>query len=183
MFLIQPVVFDLKIDSNMMKILSDHLLRNFGSESSIAEPVEPPTFALNRQRNQFISDSLLEWLLELYKDKVGANTKILAVCDFDAYSNNLNFVFGQAHVKGNVAAIYLPRLREEFYGSSTNKDLFYDRVVKEVTHELGHVFGLLHRRNSTCVMYFSNSLRDTDLKGNAFCRSCKNKLESQKQSI
>ena len=32
-----------------------------------------------------------------------------------AYSGNLNFVFGEASLGGRVAAIYLPRLRPEFY--------------------------------------------------------------------
>lgn len=181
MFLIQPVAFDVSVDNDMMKILSDHLVRNFESELFIAEPLEPPASALNKRRNQFVSDSLLRWLLELYKNNV--NAKILAVCDLDAYSNNLNFVFGQAHLGGKVAAIYLPRLREEFYGSKPNEELFHARVVKEATHELGHVLGLTHCRNSSCVMYFSNTLHDTDLKGNAFCKSCKNKLELQKQGI
>lgn len=178
MFLIQPVAFDIRIDSNTMKILSDRLFRNFGSESSIAEPLEPPVSALNRQRNQFVSDSILRWLLQLHKNNVNANTKILAVCDIDAYSGSLNFVFGQAHLGGKAAAIYLPRLREEFYGLSPNRALFYERVVKEATHELGHAFGLPHCRKSICVMYFSNTLRDTDLKGDAFCESCKERLDS-----
>jgi archaemetzincin len=34
----------------------------------------------------------------------------------DAYSGGLNFVFGEAYVNGTVAAIYLPRLKQEFYG-------------------------------------------------------------------
>ncbi|MGA9153980.1 MAG: hypothetical protein WBZ36_25655, partial [Candidatus Nitrosopolaris sp.] len=40
----------------------------------------------------------------------------LAICDFDAYSSGLNFVFGQAQIDGRVSAIYLTRLRQEFYG-------------------------------------------------------------------
>ena len=47
----------------------------------------------------------------------------LAICDFDAYSGELNFVLGEAHLGGRVAAIYLPRLRQDFYvkKSDTNK--------------------------------------------------------------
>ena len=41
--------------------------------------------------------------------------KILSICDKDAYSDNLNFVFGKANLGGQVAVIYLPRLRPEFY--------------------------------------------------------------------
>lgn len=41
--------------------------------------------------------------------------KILSICDKDAYSDNLNFVFGEANLGGQVAALYLSRLRPEFY--------------------------------------------------------------------
>ncbi|TLX91314.1 MAG: hypothetical protein E6K97_02920 [Thaumarchaeota archaeon] len=38
-------------------------------------------------------------------------------------------------------------------------------MVKECVHELGHIFGFVHCPNIECVMYFSNSLSDTDIKG------------------
>jgi archaemetzincin len=53
---------------------------------------------------------------------------------------------------------------------------FYDRAVKEIVHELGHTFGLGHCPNSKCVMHFSNSLADTDLKEAYFCNMCRPKI-------
>jgi archaemetzincin len=38
---------------------------------------------------------------------------------------------------------------------------------------LGHTYGLVHCRNPHCVMFFSNSLIDTDVKGPDFCQKCK----------
>ena len=49
-------------------------------------------------------------------------------------------------------------------------------MVKEAIHELGHTFGLFHCNNKLCVVYFSNSLYDTDRKGKRLCLDCKNKL-------
>ena len=54
--------------------------------------------------------------------------------------------------------------------------MFNDRIAKETIHELGHYFGLFHCNNKRCVMYFSNSLYDTDFKNRTFCKKCKNKL-------
>ena len=82
---------------------------------------------------------------------------------FDVYSDKLNFVFGEAYLDGRICAIYLPRLRQEFYGLKSDKSLFYQRLVKEAVHELGHAFGLSHCENIKCVMHFSNSLSDTDI--------------------
>jgi archaemetzincin len=129
----------------------------------------PPLNLFDKNRKQWESGNILQWLLD--RNKPDRSKKILAVCDFDAYSNNLNFVLGQAHVDGRVSAIYLPRLRQEFYGL-TDISLFYQRIVKEAVHELGHAFGLNHCNNTRCVMHFSNSLDDTDMKENIFCNIC-----------
>jgi archaemetzincin len=138
----------------------------------------PPTNLYDRHRKQWISNKILEWLLQ--NNNPDRNTKVLAICDFDAYSGELNFVLGEAHFGGRVAAIYIPRLRHELYvkKSDPNK-LFEQRVVKEAVHELGHAFGLTHCEKSRCVMHFSNSLQDTDSKHYMFCERCNNILKRQ----
>jgi predicted Zn-dependent protease len=56
----------------------------------------PPIHLFDKARKQWISDSLLDWLLE--SSNPDSTTKVLAIYDFDAYSDELNFVFGQAHL-------------------------------------------------------------------------------------
>jgi archaemetzincin len=122
------------------------------------------------RRNQWRSERIFEWILR--KTNPSRHTKILALCDFDAYSNGLNFVFGQAHKRGRIGAIYLPRLRQEFYGLESDVNLFRQRVTTEAVHELGHMFRLSHCERRSCVMYFSNSLHDADFKHFTFCNRC-----------
>jgi predicted Zn-dependent protease len=50
------------------------------------------------------ADEILTWLL--YKNKPYRSTIMLAICYFDAYSDGLNFVFGQAHVFGSRSRIH-----------------------------------------------------------------------------
>jgi archaemetzincin len=126
--------------------------------------------SINERTSQWNSLEILESLDKLTSSK---EIRILGISNIDAYSDGFDFVFGEAYYKGRVAAIYLPRLRQEFYGLKPNPSLFYDRLVKEAIHELGHVFGFGHCKNSRCVMHFSNSLLDVDKKGKAFCHSCR----------
>ncbi|CAB3289148.1 Peptidase zinc-dependent [Methanocaldococcus lauensis] len=94
---------------------------------------------------------------------------VVAITPYDLYSNGLNFVFGIAYPFRGCIVSYA-----RLY--SDNEELFLSRVRKEVTHEMGHVFGLSHCPNPKCVMHFSNSLYDTDYKEEEFCSNCKKKL-------
>lgn len=128
--------------------------------------------SVNKRRNQWNSFKILEWLEKFRPNKA---TKILGIFDIDAYTAGFDFVFGEAFYRGRVAAVYLSRLRQEFYDLKPNPSLFYERLLKEAIHELGHVFGFGHCKNSRCVMHFSTSLLDIDTKGRSFCSSCRKK--------
>ena len=171
--ILQPVLFQpsKQIISQLENILSEE----FNASITTASPIKEISDQLfDRQRKQWKSNDILQWLSDKYnKPSSKATTKILALCNFDAYSGQLNFVFGEAYVDGSISAIYLPRLRQEFYGLKPDESLFYQRIVKEAVHELGHAFGLNHCKNIKCVMHFSNSLSDTDIKTSQFCKVCK----------
>lgn len=165
-----------KLDSNILNLLLESISKEFVNSKVIINPflkLDIRVF-ISKHRNQLRSSDFLLWVLERLKPS--KEIKILVICDIDAYSGDLNFVFGEAYKGGRVAAIYLPWLRQEFYGFESNKLVFYERMVKEAIHELGHTFGLFHCNNKLCVMYFSNSLCDTDRKGKKLCLDCKNKL-------
>ncbi len=97
----------------------------------------------------------------------------IGVTKFDLYVDGLNFIFGIASSELLTCVVSYARLLTE------DIQLFKSRFRKEVTHELGHVFGLSHCSNPYCVMHFSNSLLDTDRKSEDFCDNCKEKLTSK----
>jgi archaemetzincin len=131
-----------------------------------------PKELFDSYRNQYRSDGILSWLqqnLEPSKD-----TKVLAVCGFDAYFGKYNYCFGQAVIGGHVGAIYLKRLLPKPSNKQTvSQILFKDRIIKEAIHELGHTYGLRHCSLESCIMFKSKTISHTDRKGRDFCQACK----------
>ncbi len=166
-----------ELNSDDLEHLKEELEGKFGT-CAIASMIQMPGKAYNPQRRQYMSGVLLQWLSEVYLN-APSEARILAVTREDLYSTGLNFVFGQAQLKGRYAIISLKRLDPGFYGMTPDRTLFLNRMVKEAVHELGHTLGFEHCPNRRCVMHFSNSLRDTDIKGDWFCRRCLAKVRLQ----
>jgi archaemetzincin len=134
--------------------------------------VQIPKYLFDSTRQQYRSDRLLSWLEQTLRPS--NDIKLVALCDFDAYFGNYNFCFGQAVIGGNIAVVYLQRLlpHSDTDGDDRLRDLFQNRPIKEVAHELGHTFGLRHCSRDSCVMYKSKSINDTDNKNEKFCKIC-----------
>lgn len=132
------------------------------------------TDAYNKARQQFYSSHILAKINNYVKQTQA--DRILGVTEVDLYVPRLNFVFGEAKCPGKTAIISLFRLKPEFYGHPANLELFMNRCVKEAVHEIGHTLSLRHCQNPHCVMFFSNSILDTDRKEKTFCEKCYSKV-------
>jgi archaemetzincin len=105
-------------------------------------------------------------------------TKTLGLFSVDLFIPILTYIFGQAFLNGRTGIASLYRLSNSRYGMNTDDKLILDRFKKEVIHELGHTFGLIHCHVPTCVMRSSTYVEDIDQKDISFCFKCRKEMSS-----
>jgi archaemetzincin len=163
------------VEPELTAWLQRQLAELTGADVTVGEEIPLPHSAFEKRRGQYLGDMLLKTLRQhAREDRIDGY--LLGLIDRDCYSKGLNYLFGQASLGGYEGLVALPRLRETFYSRQDNVPLFQERVLKEAMHELGHTWGLAHCTDQACVMYFSNSLHDTDVKQTVFCENCKRLL-------
>ena len=145
-------------DSEEFKgIVSDKLKQVYGVDTKDRGILEVYEGAYNIKRRQYDSHTLLDYLLRSMTSE-----HALWIVDQDSYYDNLNFVMGLAMF--HMACVV-----------STYRLTSAEMVAKECVHEAGHVLGLEHCKN-TCVMRFSSSIEDAEMKPDVPCGKCRDIL-------
>jgi archaemetzincin len=124
-------------------------------------------------RRQYDGNILLK---ELDAVSSSSHVKKIALFRVDLCIPILTYIFGQAPLNGKTGIASLYRLRNEHYGMKKDEDLLLNRFRKVITHELGHMFGLLHCHAPNCVMRSSTYVEDLDQKSLSFCSKCHNEI-------
>jgi archaemetzincin len=93
----------------------------------------------------------------------------LAIADAGFCAAGVGPILGEAEVEGCCCVVGLTPLRR---GSGADADVLRARLLTEALHELGHLAGAEHCRRTSCVMFPSLHIADTDQKGAVFCASC-----------
>jgi archaemetzincin len=121
-------------------------------------------------RRQYNGNAILKIIVTLFSAE---SYKTIGLFSVDLFIPILTFIFGQAMLKGPAGIASLYRLSNERYGMPPDEALLLERFKKEVIHELGHTFGLLHCSNPTCVMRSSTYVEDIDQKRPNLCINCR----------
>ncbi len=149
-------------EKELLKAASLYSLR--GRLLNISFPLNDASY--NPNRRQFNALMLLEQVYRIKKDF----DLCMGVTASDIYVPQMNFVFGVADVSRGCAVLSIFRLTFGRYEDS--QEIFRERVLKEAAHELGHLLGLSHCKNRDCLMSFSNSLSEVDIKKPILCEKC-----------
>ena len=163
-----------EIDPEVLEELRRRLAETFTCPVEIKPQTVDLACAYKLSRNQYHSTTFLSTVT--MPEKGG---KPLGIADVDLYVPELNFAFGEADRSLGVAIISLFRLSPERYDLPPNRESFIERAAKEASHELGHAYGLGHCHEAQCIMYFSNSLMETDREEAPFYTECHQFLENQ----
>ena len=163
---VAPVVFSNK---QLLERIAKTLQQTFKTGVSRISLTLDTDSLYSFERRQYYSTGFIE---QSATQTAQINGKIILITELDIYVPVLTFLFGEAQLKGKHSIVSVFRLHEEFYSGVTNNELLYERTIKEVYHELGHNFGLIHCQNWDCVMHSSNSIEEVDLKGNTYCKTC-----------
>jgi archaemetzincin len=152
-------------DRVVLARLGSSLASTFRTECDISPWQLDPAFAYDSKRNQYYSTAILKMLTT-------RNERVLGITMVDLFVPVLTFVFGEAQLGGTTAIVSVCRLRQEFYGLPPSDDVFFERLVKESVHELGHTHGLRHCDAWECAMSSSHGVEKIDLKSAEFCGKC-----------
>jgi archaemetzincin len=158
----------------LLSFLQEGLARELGAEVQVGGNLPLPA-SCPEGRRQYPGEPFLEVLAAARTPEAEV---VLGVTGVDLYVTGLNFIFGLADPRRRCAVISLARLYPEFYGQPRNPGRFKERALKEAIHELGHLWGLDHCSNPACIMFFSNTLTDTDRKGPGFCLRCESIIKN-----
>jgi archaemetzincin len=182
------------ISRNVIRYLAKNLSSIFVTDVKVSRHFVIPTTLFNENKNQYDGKKLLKFITEnmTLKEVKSIN---LALFDRDLFIGSLDYAFGLASPFPKISVISILRLHPHFQKdyftgglkkrkagrfplfvrnlSSQEKTLYYNRILKEAIHGIGHTMGLTHCSQEECIMHPSDNIRDIDSKQTVFCKICR----------
>jgi archaemetzincin len=156
-------------ERGFLEKLSEAIKLEFNCTADIMEARVDLSEFFDPGRRQYNGDKLLR---EVDSMIIPGSFKTIGLFNVDLFIPILTYIFGQAQLGGRTAIASQFRLSNERYGMEMDELLLLDRFKKEVIHELGHTFGLIHCHVPSCVMRSGTYVEDIDQKDAHLCIKC-----------
>lgn len=157
-------------DADMLKSVADAVRKEYLLDVVLKEGYLDLSEFFDPPRRQYNGVRLVHEVDAAYSSD---SSKTIGLFNVDLFIPILTYIFGQAFLNGRTGIASNYRLYNERYGIQTDNRLITDRFVKEVVHELGHTFGLIHCHVPACVMRSSTYVEDIDQKDSHLCLNCR----------
>jgi archaemetzincin len=160
-------------EDNFLEKIADAVAREYNLPVHYREGHLDLSEYYDPARRQYNGNLLLREIDTRY---ASGSRKVFGLFYVDLFIPILTYIFGQAMLGGRSAIASIYRLSNERYGMKEIDDSLLDRLTKEVIHELGHTFGLIHCHVPLCVMGSSTYVEDIDQKSRNLCSKCRTQL-------
>lgn len=160
-------------ERKLLDTVADSVAREYDCPVELMEHFKDLSPFFDPARKQYNGNSLLK---DIDHEFATDERKTIALVTVDLFIPILTYIFGQAYLNGRAGIASMYRLSNERYGLPRDEQLLALRCAKEVIHELGHSFGLIHCHNLRCVMQSSTYVEDIDQKMVHLCNDCRKKL-------
>jgi archaemetzincin len=171
-FAIQPLG---EVDPAYASLASSVITGTYGFKLAPILPAQPlPKSALSESGVRYRAGRLLDHLEGL---RAGRFAKIVGLTTADISTTKGRFddwgIFGMANQYGPVCIVSTFRLGK----GKVDDGLFVQRLRKVVTHEVGHLLGLLHCSTPRCVMQDAmGQIATFDQSSGELCHKCRRAL-------
>ncbi|MEJ5300128.1 MAG: hypothetical protein WHS38_03985 [Thermodesulforhabdaceae bacterium] len=168
----RPVIIGIvsvgKLGTLIPKVVSASIQGVLDVPVDIIGKIEIPEESFLLDRRQYDAGIILKAL-----ESVSSNHAcIVGITSVDICIPVFTYVFGEAQLGGKTAIVSTARLHRGEIGEAVPENVFYERIVKVVLHETGHVFSLYHCDDENCLMKFSSRLDMLDRLPILFCDRC-----------
>ena len=157
-------------DAEFLRNVAEAVKKEFYLEVNIKEGHLDLSEFYDPTRRQYNGVKLIHEVEAAFSSET---SKTLGLFSVDLFIPILTYIFGQAFLNGRTGIASNYRLSNERYGIQTDDSRILERFIKEVIHELGHTFGLIHCHIPTCVMRSSTYVEDIDQKSTHLCLKCR----------
>jgi archaemetzincin len=166
--------------NDVIRYTADYLQIFFGLKIIVSDPISDSIIPSGFKRTIGTSTQLLTTYImdSILKKRIPQDAiVVMAITEKDLYpSPSWNYVFGEASLKDRVGVSSIFRYSRGALDSSSFS-LCLGRLIKTASHEIGHMFSMLHCIHAQCVMNGSNNLEESDSQPVRLCSECLSKLQ------